>query len=622
MTTPGPLRHHPGVARASLILAACAAIAPSCQYFTRPLVGVRRVGSDAVAQQLEANALTGDAPSANARLALHYFGLSEEFEDDPAATLERLHERAAADTMRPFVYALAELSYWTARRTRSREHYLAAAVYAYGYLLDDQWSDPPNPYDRTFRWACEIYNRGLREALMSEDRSQLEIAEGRWKLPLGYLDVTMRTTGPIVAQRAQLIPADEYEVWGLSMRVRDSGLGVPFIAKTKAADTSGRRARHVYMPGNAFLRLSGAVRDLSLGVPATIELRSAYDAQDVTVGEHRVPLEADFSAALGLGLHESTMWSKSLTGFFDGTREERNNVLAMVRPYEPGRIPVVFVHGTASNPGNWAEMFNLLSSDPVLRTRCQFWFYQYSTGYPILLSAANLRKALTERVKELDPHGNDRALQSMVLVGHSQGGILSRLQVVDGDVSWWEKLTGTSLADSGLSPDNEALLKSVFDFDPLPFVDRVVFLSTPHKGSYVADHWLSSLVNRLIGVPSEVVSLSKALNKDERFRRLLKDSVPTSITGMKTSSPFVRVVCSVPIAPSVHTHSIIAIGDADPTRPQGASDGLVKYESAHIEGADSEVCVHGGHSSQQSSAAIREVRRILREHIESVGSVP
>ncbi|MEK7745548.1 MAG: hypothetical protein AAB576_02680, partial [Elusimicrobiota bacterium] len=41
----------------------------------------------------------------------------------------------------------------------------------------------------------------------------------------------------------------------------------------------------------------------------------------------------------------------------------------------------------------------------------------------------------------------------MVLVGHSQGGLLCQLQGVDGDVSWWQELTGTPLADSGFSPE-------------------------------------------------------------------------------------------------------------------------------------------------------------------------
>jgi hypothetical protein len=613
------LSHVHFVRLAPILLAAFAAVAPSCAYFTKPLVGVRRIGSDQVALQLEASALTGDAPSATARLALHYFDLTDAFEEDPAAALVTLHERTAADTLRIFVYALAELSYYTGRKLDSREHYLAAAIYAYDYLLDDEWGTAPNPYDRTFRWACEIYNRGLREALMSDDRSEIKIVARHWQLPVGSVDVTLRPSDRSISDRyKQFIPTDEYEVWGLSMRVRDSGLGVPLVARAGATNKL-QRGHRTKMPCSAFLRLSGGMKALEQGRTAVLELHSAFDSQDVVVGAHTVPLESDFSAALAFALNESTMWGKSLTSFFDGSRKERENGLAMVRPYDRGRIPVVFVHGTASNPGNWAEMFNLLMADSTLRERCQFWFYQYSTGNPILLSAANLRQALERVVAEIDPEQTDAALRHMVLVGHSQGGLLCKLQVVDGDVSWWQDLTGTPLAESGFSPEIEEMVRSAIDYDPLPFVDRVVYLSTPHRGSYLAEHWLTRWVNTLIAVPSDVVSLSKTMQADERFRRVLENEVPTSITGMQPSSPFVRVIGGAPVVPGVALHSIIAIGDADPLHPQGASDGLVKYESAHVDEAESELCIAGGHSCQSSSSAIREVRRILREHLQAVG---
>ncbi len=607
---------------ASFVIAACGALLPACAYFTKPLVGVRRIGSDQVALQLEASALTGDAPSATARLALHYFDLTDAFEDDPAAALVTLHERAAADSLRLFVYALAELSYYTARKLDSREHYLAAAIYAYDYLLDDAWGAAPNPYDRTFRWACEIYNRGLREALLSDDRAQLKLTERHWQLPVGSVDVTLRPSDAgLVRQYERFIPTDEYEVWGLSMRVRDSGLGVPLVANV-GAKTEAPRGQRANMPCSAFLRLSGGMKAPEQDRTAVLELHSAFDSQDVVVGAHSVPLESDFSAALAFALNESTMWSKSLSSFFDGSRKEQKNGLMMVRPYDRGRIPVVFVHGTASNPGNWAEMFNLLMADSTLRERCQFWFFQYSTGNPILMSAASLRTELEQRIAELDPEKTDVALRHMVLVGHSQGGLLCRLQVVDGDVSWWQELTGTPLATSGFTPEMESMVRAVIDFDPLPFVDRVVYLSTPHRGSYLAEHWLTRWVNTLISVPSEVVSLSKVMQSDERFRRVLKDQVPTSITGMQPSSSFVKLLGEAQIAPGVVQNSIIAIGDGDPQHPHGASDGLVQYESAHVDGAESELCVPGGHSCQSSPSAIREIRRILREHITAVSGKP
>jgi len=47
----------------------------------------------------------------------------------------------------------------------------------------------------------------------------------------------------------------------------------------------------------------------------------------------------------------------------------------------------------------------------------------------------------------------------------------------------------------------------------------------------------------------------------------------------------------------------------------GKTDGVVAYESAHIDGVESEKVARSGHSTQGHPETIEEVRRILREHI-------
>jgi hypothetical protein len=75
---------------------------------------------------------------------------------------------------------------------------------------------------------------------------------------------------------------------------------------------------------------------------------------------------------------------------------------------------------------------------------------------------------------------------------------------------------------------------------------------------------------------------------------------------------FIRTLSEIPIAHAIHAHSIIAVkGDG----PLGAdSDGVVRYESAHLDGVDSELVVRSGHSAQDQPATIEEIRRILLEH--------
>ena len=80
---------------------------------------------------------------------------------------------------------------------------------------------------------------------------------------------------------------------------------------------------------------------------------------------------------------------------------------------------------TASSPVWWAEMWNTLRADPVIRERYQFWAFNYASGKPITMSANILRDELMHEVTTLDPEKQDAALRSMVVIGHSQGGLLA-----------------------------------------------------------------------------------------------------------------------------------------------------------------------------------------------------
>src|SRR5262249_28329278 len=151
-----------------------------------------------------------------------------------------------------------------------------------------------------------------------------------------------------------------------------------------------------------------------------------YGDETFAVGDRKVPLEAEPTAALALTLAQTQIWKYELTGFLRGVGvvEKRARLLS-TRPYRPGLIPVVFVHGTASSAFRWAELYNELDNDPRIHAQYQFWFFSYSTGNPIAYSAMLLRESLEHAVAQLDPEGKDPALHRMVVIGHSQGGLLT-----------------------------------------------------------------------------------------------------------------------------------------------------------------------------------------------------
>ncbi|HSB78860.1 MAG TPA: alpha/beta hydrolase, partial [Candidatus Methylomirabilis sp.] len=272
------------------------------------------------------------------------------------------------------------------------------------------------------------------------------------------------------------------------------------------------------------------------------------------------------------------------------------------------------VHGTASSPARWAEMFNELQNDPVIRQHYQFWFFIYETGNPILYSALRLRESLETALAEIDPHGQDPALRKMVIVGHSQGGLLTKLMVVELE----DKVRAFFPAPVGelqVSPEFRDLLNRVAEIHPLPFVRQVIFMATPHRGSYVAGSWLAQQLARFVRLPGELLRFTgDLLREDPRLAVALTGRVG-SVYAMTPGSPLVTALGPAPLAPGVIGHSIIAVNGDGPV--EEGSDGVVKYTSAHIDGVESELVVRSGHSVQSTPEAIEEVRRILLENVEA-----
>jgi pimeloyl-ACP methyl ester carboxylesterase len=288
----------------------------------------------------------------------------------------------------------------------------------------------------------------------------------------------------------------------------------------------------------------------------------------------------------------------------------------MLYPYRPGRVPVVLVHGTASSPARWADLLNEVQNDPVLRERVQIWLFLYNTSNPILYSASELRRTLQDIVTELDPEQRDPALRQMVVIGHSQGGLLTRLMVTHSGTRFWDNVSRVPFSEARMSAEARALLERSMFFEPLPFVKRVVFVATPHRGSYRVSTLVLNLVRRLVTLP---VTMTKGLQEAAESGALSIQAfkqIPTAVDNMRPGHPFVRTLASSPIADGVTAHSIIAVqGEGG---PEGLNDGVVAYESAHIEGVASEKIVRSSHSTQGNPETILEIERILREHLEQL----
>jgi hypothetical protein len=338
----------------------------------------------------------------------------------------------------------------------------------------------------------------------------------------------------------------------------------------------------------------------------------------VHIGAYVLPLESDSTAALAYRLEGAPLWDFELAGFRRGDfslfeKGKTDDGLVMLHPYMPRLIPVVFVHGTASSPARWAEMANELLGDPNIAARYQLWFFIYNSGNPIALSAMKLRESLSSAVADLDPAGKDPALQKMVVIGHSQGGLLTKMTVVDSGSSFWDRRMKVPFDQATLDPETRDLLRRAIFVKPLPFVKEVVFIATPHRGSYMASNFVVKFANKFLNLPGGLVKAAVQLDKLRQPSELgTPFRIPTALDNMDGSNPFVQTLSGLPIANGVHAHSIIPVTGDGP--PEEGNDGVVKYKSAHIEGVESELVVRSGHSTQSVPETIEEVRRILYEH--------
>ena len=205
----------------------------------------------------------------------------------------------------------------------------------------------------------------------------------------------------------------------------------------------------------------------------------------------------------------------------------------------------------------------------------------------------------------------------MVIIGHSQGGLLTRLTAVDSGTVFWDSLFAVPPEGLRISPESRAALERSLFFKPLPFVRRVVFLSTPHGGSFLISTWVSNLLQRLITLPFALLSpLEEIFDQDPSALRVagMKERIPRSTDNMSPNSTFIRTLGSLPLSPAVTAHSIIAVANPEAPRERW-DDGVVSYQSAHIPGVASELVVHSAHSSQDNPAAIEEIRRILIDNL-------
>jgi len=423
-----------------------------------------------------------------------------------------------------------------------------------------------------------------------------------------------------------------YEVKNLMQINRNPGVGVPLVAAVKERQwySSLKTPKGLTIPVTFFVERN----DKGPG-PIPLRLRffdtfrqEVFNSGIGSISKVRVGLALDFSTPLACFLNSVTD-RNLLLDMLNFKGEESSDGLYMVEPYQPNKIPVVFVHGLMSSPETWMQMINALKNDPTVRSRYQFWFFSYATGAPVLFSAQKLRTALLAAEKEFctTPEATEN-FNRMVLVGHSMGGLLTRLMVQKDPNYIFERIYKMPIDQirSKLQKEDFELLDSFTPY-PLPFVHRAVYMAVPHKGANMAQSPIGRLGVYCISLPKSLLSQESSVSRINRtlipgyseMEENMGNRFYTGIDNLDPDNPFVLANGSSPMKEDLTCHCVI--GNIDRADAPDGSDGIVPYWSSHLDTAASELIVKSNHSVHRRPAAMQELLRILLLHLKSGNAV-
>ena len=458
--------------------------------------------------------------------------------------------------------------------------------------------------------ARSIYNFAVARTVEDIERANLEPWRRSTTVVVHDGSYTLASPRPMDRDhdpsRYELIPADTLTISGKFLRTRATvaGIGAPLVAAGRQANPNSASRftlARIYAPVTALLEFRGKRADLRLIDPLQTEC--------VSLGNKQAPLAADFTASAAVAMTREHPEKLGFSRLLHPEKSADAGRLMRLQPYDPKRIPVIFVHGLGDSFVTWAPMVNTLRANPEIRRRYQFWIYSYPSGYPYPYSAALLRQEL-DAVARTFPHH-----KGIVLIGHSMGGLISRLLVTDAGDKIWRDLFGKSPAETEMSPESRKLMEAALIFNHRSDIKRVIFICAPHRGSNYASSWIGRLGTALVRLPHlsrEVPGsvFSQVMVQDRSAARLTR--MPSSIDTLSPRDRFVRAMNEFSITPGIPFHTIE--GDRGRGDAPHSSDGVVPYWSSHLEGAQSELIVPSHHPAQRHPEAIAEVARILTLH--------
>lgn len=409
----------------------------------------------------------------------------------------------------------------------------------------------------------------------------------------------------------QLIPADFIRVKkGFSEKTNVEGIGTSLLVRQKQTEIDPLIPESgLWYPVTGILNLDNPINPI-------LELRDPTRGGDLLSGGRSFPLAANYTAAFARDFQDRQFQFLDLPALFQFEKYAARMGLYRVSPFDPSKQVCVLVHGIYSSPTTWDTTLNRIFEHKELRERYEFWTFGYPTGAPIPFLASEFRESLHEM--STFRAGAGASAQEMVIVGHSMGGLLSKSVTQHGGDDEWNKVFNVPIEQLNVDEDDRTILRRLFYYEPVPNIGRVVFCSTPHRGSKVAAYPGAGLVGSLIQVPSQLARLTADIVEQSSYALTplgfeIAEDRTTSLEQLSSKSRLTGDLYLKPLNPGINYHSVIASNKGAHVPPADTSDGLVSYQSSHIDGVDSETIIFQcGHGVHRNEDGIAEIVRLLK----------
>ena len=516
---------------------------------------------------------------------------------------------------------------------RCLEFYYLAIWNVWPHVPPDPRSAPPAACR-----AWNVYHSSVARFLQQAQRHRRWDPEQGIRLatPLGAIWVQTRLTGflwqPKDFREIELV--GEYASPPLQVRYATPGIGVPLVVKRPGTPEDPFLSHDVKFSATALLiphrddiRVSPSGDGNATHI-ATLELFEPRRTTHVTLDAGRVPLARDLSASIAWALKESQQCRIGRAGGALDQLQAASQLqrltqvrarLWMLEPHRRGKIPVVFVHGLFSNRLAWANVVNELDVLPDIERHFEFWVFEYDTSKNFLVTASLLRQQLYEITSRLDPQGYDPGLNRLVLIGHSMGGLISKLQVTSSGDRLWNVAARVPIQTVQMDEETRHAFEGAFFFEPVPFVRRVIYVGTPHRGSPYAGRIASLCISATDRHSEAAKEYRRVIAANPGvFKKEFRHRPPNSIDMLTPKSSLLQAIERLPRSPHVRFHSII--GTAHSIPGYGAGDGVVPVLSARVLPVTSECYVPALHTELLlPRQTTQEIARILREHLREAG---